>query len=231
VYHRKQNSPRRITDDLREFMTKLKQSYRLIIGTVLVAGLCAAGKVFQTANVPVSTKEPSLGRSLTIAGIPNAGEVTPTLYRGGQPTAQGFKALANLGINIVVDLRGSGNSESEQVAKLGMRYVSIPWHCPFPKDDAFARFLILLRENPGKKVFVHCRLGDDRTGMAIAAYRMAEEGWTAIQAKQEMEAFGFTLPHHFICPSLSSYEETFPQRFKSNPAFDSLRTPAHSSSQ
>jgi protein tyrosine/serine phosphatase len=179
----------------------------------------------------VSTKEPSLGRSLTIAGIPNAGEVTPTLYRGGQPTAQGFKALANLGINIVVDLRGSGNSESEQVAKLGMRYVSIPWHCPFPKDDAFARFLILLRENPGKKVFVHCRLGDDRTGMAIAAYRMAEEGWTAIQAKQEMEAFGFTLPHHFICPSLSSYEATFPQRFKSNPAFDSLRTPAHSSSQ
>jgi protein tyrosine phosphatase (PTP) superfamily phosphohydrolase (DUF442 family) len=231
VYHRKQHSPRRITDNLREFMTKLKQSYRLIIGAVLVAGLCAAGKVFQTAHVPVSTKEPSLGRSLTIAGIPNAGEVTPTLYRGGQPTAQGFKALANLGINIVVDLRGSGNSESEQVAKLGMRYVSIPWHCPFPKDDAFARFLILLRENPGKKVFVHCRLGDDRTGMAIAAYRMAEEGWTAIQAKQEMEAFGFTLPHHFICPSLSSYEETFPQRFKSNPAFDSLRTPAHSSSQ
>jgi tyrosine-protein phosphatase SIW14 len=214
-------------------MTTLKQSYRLIISSVLVAGLSAAGRVLQTADAPVSTitKEPSLGRSLTIAGIPNAGEVTPALYRGGQPTAQGFKALANLGINIVVDLRGSRKSESEQVTKLGMRYVAIPWHCPFPKDDAFARFLILLRENPGKKVFVHCRLGDDRTGMAIAAYRMAEEGWTAIQAKQEMEAFGFTLPHHFICPSLSSYEETFPQRFKSNPAFDSLRTPAHSSSQ
>ena len=208
-----------------------RQSYIPII--ILVAGLCAAARVFHTADAPVSTptKEHSLGRSLTIAGVPNAGEVTPTLYRGGQPTPRGFKALAKMGINIVVDLRGSRQGESEQVTKLGMQYVSIPWHCPFPKDDAFARFLILLRQNPGKKVFVHCRLGDDRTGMTIAAYRMAEENWTAMQAKQEMEAFGFTLPHHFICPSLSSYEETFPQRFRSNPAFDSLRAPAQSSSQ
>ena len=213
-------------------MTTLKQSYKLIISSVLVAGLSAAGRVLQTADAPVSTitKEPSLGRSLTIAGIPNAGEVTPALYRGGQPTSQGFEALANLGINIVVDLRGSRKDESELVTKLGMRYVSIPWHCPFPKDDAFASFLTLLRQNPGEKVFVHCRLGDDRTGMTIAAYRMAEQSWTAIRAKQEMEAFGFTLPHHFICPSLLSYEESFPQRFRSNPAFDSLHTPARSSS-
>ena len=126
----------------------------------------------------------------------------------------------------MVDLRGSRKDESELVTKLGMQYVSIPWHCPFPKDDTFARFLTLLRQNPGKKVFVHCRLGDDRTGMNIAAYRMAEQGWTAMQAKQEMEAFGFTLPHHFICPSLSSYEETFPQRFSTSPAFHSLRAPA-----
>jgi tyrosine-protein phosphatase SIW14 len=214
-------------------MTRLKLSYRLIISSVLVAGLSAAGIALQRADAPVSisTKKHSLGRPLTIAGVPNAGEATPTLYRGGQPTAQGFKTLANMGINIVVDLRGSRQSESEQVTKLGMQYISIPWHCPFPKDDAFARFLTLLRQNPGKKVFVHCRLGDDRTGMTIAAYRMAEENWTAIEAKQEMEAFGFTLPHHFICPSLSSYEETFPQRFRSDPAFHSLRAPASSPAQ
>jgi hypothetical protein len=133
-----------------------------------------------------------------------------------------------MGINIVVDLRGAREGESEQVAKLGMRYVSIPWHCPFPKDETFARFLILLQQNPGKKVFVHCRLGDDRTGMMVAAYRMAEQKWTATEAMKEMEAFGFSTPHHLICPSLSSYEESFPQRFKSDPAFAGLRAPAAS---
>ena len=202
----------------------------LAISTVLVAGLCAAGKAPQTASPPASipTEEHSFGRRLTIEGVPNAGQVTPNLYRGGQPTATGFDALASMGINIVVDLRGSREGESERVAKLGMRYVAIPWHCPFPKDETFARFLILLRQNPGKKVFVHCRLGDDRTGMMVAAYRMAEQKWTATEAMKEMEAFGFSTPHHLICPSLSSYEESFPQRFKSDPAFDGLRAPAAS---
>jgi tyrosine-protein phosphatase SIW14 len=182
----------------------------------------------QTASPPVSTptKEHSFGRRLTIEGVPNAGQVTANLYRGGQPTTTGFEALANMGINIVVDQRGLREGESERVAKLGMRYVSIPWHCPFPKDETFARFLILLRQNPGKKVFVHCRLGDDRTGMMVAAYRMAEQNWTAAEAKKEMEAFGFSMPHHLICPSLSSYEESFPQRFNSDPGFDGLRAPA-----
>ena len=200
----------------------------LVISTVLVAGLCAAGTGLQTGSPPVSapTEEHSFGRHLTIEGVPNAGQVTANLYRGGQPTATGFEALASMGINIVVDLRGSREGESQRVAKLGMRYVSIPWHCPFPKDESFARFFILLRQNPGKKVFVHCRLGDDRTGMMVAAYRMAEQSWTATEARKEMEAFGFSLSHHFICPGLSTYEESFPQRFNSDPAFDGLRAPA-----
>jgi tyrosine-protein phosphatase SIW14 len=207
--------------------------HALTVSLVFASIMCATSYVPQTAS-PTASSRPanrSFAHPLKITGIPNAGEVTPTLFRGGQPDTTGFEALARMGINIVVDLRGSRKAESELVTKLGMRYVSIPWHCPFPKDDAMARFLILLRENPGRKVFVHCRLGDDRTGMTIAAYRMAEQGWTAMQAKQEMEAFGFTLPHHFICPSLASYEENFPERFRTNSAFHSLRAPASSSSQ
>jgi protein tyrosine phosphatase (PTP) superfamily phosphohydrolase (DUF442 family) len=79
-----------------------------------------------------------------------------------------------MGIDIVVDTRGNRTkSEGKEVRRHGMQYVAIPWHCPFPKDETFARFLKLMRDNPDKKVFVHCRLGDDRTGMMIAAYRMA----------------------------------------------------------
>ena len=97
--------------------------------------------------------------------------------------------LKKNGINIVVNMRGGRHSREEARArKLGMRYVSIPWHCPLPRDEPFARFLKLVEENPTKKIFVHCRLGDDRTGMAVAAYRMAEEGWSAEEAMKEMRA-------------------------------------------
>jgi tyrosine-protein phosphatase SIW14 len=156
--------------------------------------------------------------------LPNFSEATTTLYRGGQPSKRGFRILAKMGINIVIDLRGSRESERKIVTDLGMQYVALPWQCSFPKDKTFVRFLTLLRENPGKKVFVHCRLGDDRTGMMIASYRMAREGWSAERAETEMEKFGFNFAHRrLICPGLSSYEASFPHRFKTSPAFRDLR--------
>ena len=106
--------------------------------------------------------------------IPDFGEVTPTLYRGGQPKKQGFEALAKMGFQIVVDLRGDRDSEREEVTRLGMQYVAMSWKCSFPKDSIFADFITLIRSNPRKRIFVHCRVGDDRTGMMVAAYRMAE---------------------------------------------------------
>jgi protein tyrosine/serine phosphatase len=159
-----------------------------------------------------------------VPGISNFAEVTPRLYRGGQPDLKGIDALEKMDISIVVDMRGGQNENEEKaLKKRGMRYVAIPWHCPFPKDRAFAEFLKLMQENLKKKVFVHCRLGDDRTGMAIAAYRMAEEGWSADQAMREMRAFGFSSAHHLICPTLAHYEKSFPERLKTSSAFKDVQ--------
>ncbi len=163
----------------------------------------------------------SMGSRRHYVGLPNFGEVTPHLYRGGQPGADGLKELKKMDVSIVVDMRG-GRSKHEDAAvrELGMQYVSIPWHCPFPSDKPFATFLQLVKKNRDKKIFVHCRLGDDRTGMAIAAYRMADEGWSADEAMSEMKEFGFTRVHHLICPMLSHYEHSFPKHLKKNPAFE-----------
>jgi len=157
--------------------------------------------------------------------IPDFGEVTPRLYRGGQPKKHGFEALAKLGVQIVVDLRGDRHGEREEVTRLGMQYVPMPWQCSFPKDEVFAAFIELIRKNPGKKIFVHCRVGDDRTGMMIAAYRMADEKWSAERAKKEMIHFGFSYVHrHLICLRLADYEEEFPERFATRPEFEKLRS-------
>ena len=167
---------------------------------------------------------PSIGKHIPVPGIVNFGEVTPTLYRGGQPSREGLEALAKMRIDVVVNASGSQNdTEGKVVNHLGMQYVAIRWHCPFPKDKTFVRFLKLVHDNPGKKIFVHCRLGDDRTGMMIAAYRMAFEGWTAQQALKEMHEFGFRGVHHLICPGLAPYARSFPERLKRNPAFNELR--------
>jgi protein tyrosine phosphatase (PTP) superfamily phosphohydrolase (DUF442 family) len=175
----------------------------------------------QAASASGHSPEHSPGPRRTFVGVGNFGEVTPRLYRGGQPKPAGLEGLAKMGINIVVDVRLTGrDKERKEVNKLGMQFVELPWHCLFPKDEIFARFLKLLKDNPEKKVFVHCRYGDDRTGMLIAAYRMAVEGWTAEEARKEMEKFGF---HRLVCPSLAPYENSFPKRLKKNPAFQGLQ--------
>ncbi len=166
----------------------------------------------------------SMGTRKNSVGLPNFGEVTPNLFRGGQPGVDGLKTLKDMGVSIVVDMRsGPNDHEKTAVTKLGMQYVSIPWHCPFPTDEPFARFLKVVEQNRDKKIFVHCRLGDDRTGMAIASYRMADEEWSADEALDEMELFGFDWKHHMICPTLERFERSFPERLKTDEAFKELR--------
>lgn len=178
----------------------------------------------QSAPQNAPPTQHSMGTRKNSVGLPNFAEVTPNLFRGGQPGVDGLKTLRKMGVSIVVDMRsGPNDHEKNAVAKLGMQYVSIPWHCPFPSDETFARFLKVIDDNRGKKVFVHCRLGDDRTGMAIASYRMAEQGWSADEALIEMEKFGFDWRHHMICPTLQHYEQSFPERFKNDEAFKELR--------
>ncbi len=199
--------------------------------SLLVVSVCLAANPwiaeYSAALSVQDTQRPRPGESAEKIGkelVPRFGEITPTLFRGAQPRKHAFETLANMGIQIVVDLRGDRRSEREEVTRLGMLYVPMHWECSFPKDKIFAQFLTLLRKNPGKKVFVHCRVGDDRTGMMIAAYRMAEESWSAKRAKDEMESYGFSFIHQYlICPRLASYEAHFPQRFATKPEFKELR--------
>ncbi len=163
---------------------------------------------------------------LTIAGIPNAGRVSEFLYRGAQPHPEGFAALKDLGIAIVVDLHNRGLHEEQErlaVESRGMRYVSIPVRSSHsPSDAQIAQFLKLVRDNPWQKIFVHCRLGADRTGVMIAAFRMAEQQWTPEQALAEMRRFHF---HHLWLPAMSRAVRNFPNNFETDPVFAGLHSP------
>ena len=190
----------------------------LALGSVLAAHPQAA------SPTPAGNPAGLIGQHLPLNRVPNFGQVTSQLLRGGQPTQAGFEELSKRGVALVINLRGDSKPERAMVEKLGMQYVSIPWHCAYPKDRQVAEFLSVLRANPDKKIFVHCRLGVDRTGLMIASYRMAEQGWTAARAHREMAAFGFDSFHNMICPGLASYEVGFPTRFEKDEAFEQLRS-------
>lgn len=161
---------------------------------------------------------PALGQKLESPGLPNLGRVTGDLYRGGQPRSEGYDQLRKMRIDIVVNLNTTKKNverEKTEVESRGMRYVSIPWSAlSLPEDDQVAEFLRLLRDNPDKKIFVHCRHGADRTGVMVAIFRIAIQGWTPEQALAEMERFNF---HGFWYSHLKGYVKQFPAKLKATP--------------
>lgn len=192
-------------------------NFARVIAVLAVASSFTSANVADQKSAAAATVTHTPGPRITVLGVSNAGKVNDHLYRGGQPKGAGYANLKKLGIDMVVDVRLSGKGkEKDAVNRAGMEYVAIPWHCFFPKDKVFARFLELLRENPDKKIFVHCRYGDDRTGMMIAAYRMAIEGWSTKEARTEMEKFGF---HKLVCPRLGPYEHDFPRHLQKGDDF------------
>ena len=129
------------------------------------------------------------------AGLPaeNFGKVNDHYYRGGQPDAEGFARLKQLGIKTVIDLRkDSIASEPEQVRAQGMRYVNIPMKASRPAaPEQVDAFLKLVNDPANWPVYVHCKGGRHRTGALTAVYRITHDGWTADQAWDEMKKYDF----------------------------------------
>jgi tyrosine-protein phosphatase SIW14 len=127
-----------------------------------------------------------------VPGVPNFHQVDEHVYRGAQPHGQGFDGLAKLGIKTVIDLRGE-SSEENAVEHSGMRYVRLPWSgYKAPVDSQITAVLSLLNDNAAWPVFVHCKRGADRTGTAIACYRIEHDHWTNQQALAEARTFGMS---------------------------------------
>ncbi len=152
--------------------------YRRLAPAVLALSLSLAG--LQAASIP------------EVPGISNFHQVDEHVYRGAQPHGEGFVGLAKIGIKTVIDLRGE-ISEQAVVEKAGMHYVRLPWSgFKAPADSQIATVLSLLNDNSSWPVFVHCKRGADRTGTAIACYRIAHDHWTNQQALEEAKTFGLS---------------------------------------
>jgi protein tyrosine/serine phosphatase len=77
------------------------------------------------------------------------------------------------------------------VKDLGMRYVSIPMKgLSTPDNNKVAAVLAIFNDSSSGPVFVHCKRGADRTGMAVAVYRISNDHWDNEKALREAKRMG-----------------------------------------
>ena len=127
--------------------------------------------------------------------IRNFHRVNEHVFRGAQPSLVGLEELGALGIKQVIDLREPGPAttfEQEQVKKLGIKYINVPFpQLSAPSDDQIRTVLKLLASKD-VPTFIHCRRGKDRTGTVIACYRMQHDGWDPQKALREARLYGMS---------------------------------------
>lgn len=139
---------------------------------------------------PESSTKREWARRIEKPGLPNLHRVTADLYRGAQPTAEGFRELKAMGIKTVVNLR-SFHSDRDELGDTGLGYEHITtkaWHA---EDKEVVRFLKIVTDKERTPAFVHCQHGADRTGTMCAIYRVAVCGWSKEEAIAEMTEGGF----------------------------------------
>ena len=175
----------------------LLPTYRFLIIVACCLSILAG---IAWANAPVLFGSADAGQGLVVRssehlynlpGLGNVGKVAPGIYRGEQPGAAGYATLKRLGVRTVIDLRTS-ESEKTQVEAAGMKAIAVPIEMTRKGlKEKVDQVVTLMADPANQPVYVHCRHGQDRTGIVVAAYRMTQDNWSLKDAEAEMQAFGF----------------------------------------
>lgn len=180
-------------------------------------------------GVPIMAQTPQAGAAaqrLSVKGIDNFAQVNNFLFRGAQPSDSSYASLKQMGINVVVDFRDEKDQiahEKQAVESAGMQFLSLPWSGRgIPTHDELVTFLNLMHSPQGKKVFVHCRQGRDRTGTMVALYRLTFDHWSVDNAIAEMHDFHY---HAFLLPGLARYVRDYPTHLSADPTLAAMLLP------
>jgi protein tyrosine/serine phosphatase len=135
--------------------------------------------------------------------IQNFCVVTPNvLWRGGRLDNEeratwliqkGVRTIVNLEI-LLDDLPAFRQANVRNAINYEVGYFRIPdWEpnpilAPSLLDNHVAHFFAVVSAQP-KPIYVHCRSGQNRTGVMVAAYRVIVEGVSADEAIEEMRRY------------------------------------------
>jgi protein tyrosine/serine phosphatase len=164
----------------------------LFLAAVLCVPGCVGGDKPKLTGT--TTQKVFAQRLSGIDGLENFARVNPNLYRGAQPSDEGFKQLKAMGVKTVIGFR-SNHSSKKEVEAAGMMSVELPIRADLesvpPSEADIKKFFEVVLDPKCQPCYIHCAKGKDRTGTMAALYRMEIEGWTPDEALQEMDSFGY----------------------------------------
>ena len=123
-------------------------------------------------------------------------KVSDGLTRGSRiDDPKGYEKLVKQGFKGIVDLTLEGTKDAKAGKAAGLNTLNVKiLDNSAPTQKQVKEFLDFATDPKNSPCYVHCEAGKGRTGVAVAAYRMAVEGWAPEKALAEAKKFGCTLP-------------------------------------
>lgn len=114
-------------------------------------------------------------------------QVSPLLFRSALPDSSDVDLIKQQNIGIIIsfikedDKKWLGKSS-------GIKLLSYPSHADRIDDDDVLDVLKVIQnsKSQGKSVLIHCKHGQNRTGLFVAMYRIVVQNWTKQQAIDEL---------------------------------------------
>lgn len=138
------------------------------------------------APAPVKTSLP-----VEVPDIVNYHLATPDLAIAGLPEESALRAMRDMGLKTVIDLRNPQEGTAEErtlVEGMGMKYVSVPVSAATLKTSDVDAVVAALQADGGKPALLHCAVSN-RAG-AMWALLKAREGKSPAEAEEEGRKMG-----------------------------------------
>lgn len=120
----------------------------------------------------------------------NLYRIQSDLYRSALPDSEDQPTLKELGVATVINFYQ--RSDSAWLHDPKVRQIHLPFHTDRVDDtDTIAALRSIRQSQELGSVLIHCKHGQNRTGLIAALYRIVYQGWSKEQALAEMRGGGF----------------------------------------
>ncbi|WP_422927633.1 protein-tyrosine phosphatase family protein [Singulisphaera sp. PoT] len=136
---------------------------------------------------------------------------------------EGIKTIVTLTAYSETDDRFLG--QIPVVQETGVRWMIVPVIGSRPSIEQMRKASDLLNEQALRPIFFHCVAGHHRTSLALAAYRMRHEGWSADRAWAEVSSLPWADPEadKFDRKQIYAFAEQYGARLAGTPGTSPVR--------
>lgn len=175
-------------------MNGLLQMLRMVIAAAVFLGALLALPLSMAwgasnPNAPATEVRPA-GWAQPLDKSINLYRMAPGLYRSALPKTQDWPQLERLGVATVINFYQK--SDEQWLRDPRVRQVQLPLRTDRIDDADVIEVMRSIRQAQAQgPVLIHCKHGQNRTGLIAAMYRIIYEDWSKEQALAEMSGGGF----------------------------------------